>query len=357
MVAPLRDLLGISATDVSQLFQFAPEGGSPSGLLRSLGPSIDVGDGSGSLPVLRHGSSTASLFRIAEALALSSGTNLILAVDDFGDGLDAASSAHMIAIIRRSSGQAWVTTRTSAVAEVFEPKEVVRLGRDAAGVRFARQGKQPKTKAENVAAKHWHRILLPALSYRAVIIVEGPNDFAALHNLALRLSEEKGLALPATRGVALVNAGSGGSGGYASVLKLGGAAREIGLRAVGVVDGDISNDAKQHLKTHGDQPNAVVRLPDGFAIEAAIVDGLPDEVLRQALGDVAAAAGIEEPQNLEQLSGSQLAGKAVPFIKNNSLHGPFIDSLPATNLPPQAVRLLKTAVAVAVGTQAGLVQL
>ncbi len=357
VVEPLRDLLGIAGTDVAQLFQFAPEGGSPSGLLRSLGPSMDVGDGSGSLPVWRRGSSTASLFRIAEALALLSGTNLILAVDDFGDGLDAASSAHMTAIIRRSSGQAWVTTRTSAVAEVFEPQEVLRLGRDATGVRFALQGKQPKTKAENVAAKHWHRILLPALSYRSVIVVEGPNDFAALHNLALRLSEEKGLALPATRGVALVNAGSGGSGGYANVLKLAGAARDIGLRTVGVVDGDTRDEAKQHLEKYSDLPDAVIRLPDDFAIEAAIVDSLPDEVIREALNDVAAAGGIAEPGNLDHLSGAQLTSRAISFIKGNSLHGPFIDSLPATDLPPQAVRLLTTAVEVAVGTQSGLVQL
>ena len=263
---------------------------------------------------------------------------MILAVDDFGDGLDAASASHMTATIRRSSGQAWVTTRTSAVAEVFEPQEVIRLGRNATGARFARQGKQPKTKAENVVAKHWHRILLPALSYRSVVVVEGPNDFAALHNLALRLSEDVGLALPATKGVALINAGSGGSGGYAAILKLAGAARDIGLLAVGVVDGDMRDEAKLHLKNHGALPDAVIRLPDGFAIEAAIVDSLPDEVLRQALSDVAAAAGIAEPLNLDQLSGSQLADKAIPFIKKNSLHGPFIDSLPAKNLPPQAVR-------------------
>ena len=357
VVEPLRDLLGIAGTDVSQLFQFAPEGGSPSGLLRSLGPSMDVGDGSGSLPVWRRGSTTASLFRITEVLALSSGTNLILAVDDFGDGLDAASSAHMTAIIRRSSGQAWVTTRTSAVAEVFEAQEVLRLGRGATGVRLARQGKQPKTKAENVAAKHWHRILLPALSYRSVIVVEGPNDFAALHNLALRLSEETGLALPATRGIALINAGSGGSGGYANVLKLAGAARDIGLRAVGVVDGDKGDEAKQHLENHGALPDSTIRLPDGFAIEATIVDSLPDDVLRQALKDVAAAGDIMEPDNLDQLSGSQLTDTAIFFIKRNSLHGPFIDSLPAADLPPQAVRLLNTAVDVAVGTHTGLVQL
>ena len=357
VVAPLSGLLGISATNVSQLFQFTPEGGSQSGLLRSLGPSIDLGDGAGGLPAWRRGSTTALLFRIAEALAISSGSGLILAVDDLGDGLDAASSAHLTAVIRRSAGQAWVTTRVPAVAEVFDPQEVVRLGRDAGGTRFLRQGRQPTTKAENIQAKHWHRSLLPSLSYRSVLVVEGPNDFAALHNLALRLSEEQGLALPATQRVSIVNAGSGGSGGYANVLKLAGAARDIGLRGVGVVDGDTRGEAQQHLQTYGALPDAIVRLPDGVAIEAAIVNGVPDDVMRQALRDIAAAASLAEPQNLDQLTEAQLADAAIPFIKNNSLQGPFIDSLPSTNLPILAVRLLKTAVKVAAGTQSGLVQL
>ena len=87
------------------------------------------------------------------------------------------------------------------------------------------------------------------------------------------------------------------------------------------------------------------------------MDSLPDEVLRQALNDVAAAGGIAEPGNLDQMSGAQLTSRAISFIKGNSLHGPYIDSLPATDLPPQAVRLLTTAVEVAVGTQSGLVQL
>ena len=357
VVTPLKDLLGISATDMSQLFRFAPEGGSPSGLLRSLGPAMDVGDGIGSLPLWRRGSSTAHLFRIAEALALSPSTDPILAVDDFGDGLDSASAAHMASVMRRSAGQAWVTTRTPAVAEVFEPQEVLRLGIDTDGTRYPRQGKRPETKAENIAAKHWHRILLPALSYRSVIVVEGPNDFAALHNLALRLSEQMVLALPATQRIALINAGSGGSGGYANVLKLARAARDMGLRSVGIVDGDVRAEARQYLSDNIDLPNAVIRLPDSFAIEVAIIDGITDEVLRQALRDITLAAGIVELQDLDQLSGSQLSTKAVRFIKGNSLHGPFIDALPEPALPPQAVRLLTTAVEVAVGTEEGLVQL
>ena len=161
VVTPISDLLRIPPTDVSQIFNFVPEGGSSSGLLRSLGPSMDFDDGAGDLPAWRRGSTTASLFRIAQVLALSSGGGQILAVDDLGDGLDAASAAHLTTVIRRSAGQAWVTTRISAVAEVFVPQEVVRLGRDTDGARFVRQGKHPETKAENVAAKHWHRNLLP----------------------------------------------------------------------------------------------------------------------------------------------------------------------------------------------------
>jgi hypothetical protein len=357
VVAPLRDLLGLSATDLSQLFQFAPEGGSASGLLRSLGPSIDLGDEAGSLPVWRRGSTAASLFRIAEALALSTGRSQILAIDDLGNGLDAASAAHLAAVIRRSAGQAWVTTRLPSVAEVFEPQEVVRLGRDAGGTRFIRQGRQPTTKAEVVASKHWHRNLLPALSYRSVVVVEGPNDFAALHSLALRLSKEHGQPLPATRSVSIISAGAGGSGGYANVLKLAGAAREMGLRAVGAIDGDTRPEARQHLQNYGALPDAVVRLPDNVAIEAALVDGLPDDVLRQAIRDCAVAAGLAAPPNLDHLSGSKLAGVAVRFVKNNSLHGAFIDALPPTNLPALAVKFLNQAVEVAISTATGLIQL
>ena len=60
---------------------------------------------------------------------------------------------------------------------------------------------QHPAKAESVAAKHWHRNLLPALSYHSVMVVEGPNDFAALHSLALRQAKELDKPLPAAQGV------------------------------------------------------------------------------------------------------------------------------------------------------------
>ena len=357
VVTPLRELLRIPATyDVSHLLQFAPEGGAPSGLLRSLGPTIDFGDDTGGLPAQRRGSTTATLFRVAEALALSSEAGLI-AIDDLGDGLDAASSAHLATMIRRYAGQAWVTTRVPAVAEVFEPKEVVRLGRDEHDARFACQGKQPANTGESAISKHWHRNLIPALSYRSVVVVEGPNDFAALHNLALRMFNEQGVPLPATRGVAIINSGVGGSGGYPNVLKLAGAAKQIGLRAVGAIDGDTDDAAQDYLQRYGTLPDAVVRLPDRIAIEAAIVNGIPDDVLRQAIRDIAAAVGLTEPWDLAQPADTRLAKKAMRFIKHNSLHGLFIDALPLENLPALAVQYLKKLVEVAVGTHTGLIQL
>ena len=304
VIAPLRDLLDISTADVSDLVQFAPEGGSSSGLLRSLGPSIDLGDGTGSLPAWRQGSTTASLFRVAEALASVAGTGAVLAVDDLGDGVDSAAAAHLAVSIRDSAGQLCVTTRLPAVAEVFEPQEVLRMGKDVNGTRTAIAGKQPVTKAESVVFKHWHRNLLPALSYRSVIVVEGPYDFAALHSLALRMFDEEGFTLPATRRVAIVNAGAGGGGGYSNVLKLAREAKEIGLRAVGAVDGDMRSEAQQFVQANHGMANIVVRLPDGQAIEAAIIDGIPDDVLRGTISDIATAAGLPGPHNLASLSGT-----------------------------------------------------
>lgn len=356
VLGPLRDLLRIGNTQLQSLIQFAPEGGAPSGLLRSLGPAIDLGDGVGVLPAWRRGSTIASLLRIAEALAACSGARNILAADDLGDGIDPASAAHLVSSMRRLAGQVWITTRVPAVAELFEPEEVIRLGRGGDGSKFARLGRSPTTKAEAIAAKHWHRNLLPALSYRSVVVLEGPHDFASLHSLALRLFREAGDPLPATRGVCLISAGAAGSGGYPTVLRLADAARQMGLRAVGVIDGDTSADARQFLASNSSLADAVIRLPDDMAVEAAFVRGLPEPVLRQALSDVAASAILAEPPGLGQLGGSQLESTAISFIKKHSLHAPFVEALPASDLPAVAVEVLRRAVEVASSDASGIVQ-
>ena len=354
---PLLGPLGITATDLSRVIQFAPDGGSPSGLLRSLGPSIDLEDGSGFLPAWRRGSTISSLLRIAEALALSSNAGRILAVDDLGDSLDAATAAHMSFAVRKSASQVWITTRIPSVAEMFEPQEVVRLSRDPTGIMSAYQGKRPGSKAESVAAKHWHRNLLPALSYHSVIVVEGPNDFAALHSLALRLAMELDKPLPAAQGVSIINAGFTGSGGYPSVMRLSGTAKDIGLRSIAVVDGDLAPDAKKFVEDNQAMADTTIRLPDRAAIEVALLHDLEDDVLKQALYDAAHSASVVAPINVDHLSDSQLIGEARSLMKKHSLHSQFVESLPLGNLPPLAIRVLDEAIRAATSQSTGIIQL
>ena len=354
---PLRSLLGIKATDLSQVVKFAPDGGSTSGLLRSLGPSFDLGDGSGDIPAWRRGSTTGALLRIAEALALSSSGNRIVAIDDLGDSLDSGSAAHLAFTVRKSAGQAWVTTRIPSVAEVFEPQEVVRFGKDASGGRMVRQGKRPGSKVESLSAKHWHRNLLPALSYRSVIVVEGPNDFAAFHSLASRLAQEQGKPLPVTLGVSIISAGATGSGGYANVIRLAGAAKDIGVHSVAVVDGDPGEDTKKFLADNQELPNAVIRLPEGAAIELALLNGLEEEIVRQAFCEAALSAGIALPTNLDQFTGHQLTNRVLSVMKNNSLHAQFVEALPTEHLPPLATQVLSKALQNATTQSSGVTQL
>lgn len=357
VITSLHETLRIQPADASQLIEFSPEGGSPSGLLRSLGPTIDLGGSGGALPAWRQGSTIGALFRLAESLALSSGSQNIIAIDDLGTEMDPASATHFGAIIRSTAGQAWITTRLFSVAEIFEPVEVIRLSRALDGTRFAHQGSTPTTKSEAIAAKHWHRNLLPVFSYHSVIVVEGPQDLAALHALAIRLCNEGGGSLPAAYSIAIISAGATGSGGYASVMRLTAAAREMGFRTVGVVDGDTSPEAKKFLEDHANDADAVIRLPDTAAIEHAIIHGVPDSSIRQALNDVSTAVNLPAIPGLDKMSADALETQAIAFIKKNALHAAFIEALPFDNLPSPAKILLEKAVLAAREQLTGVIQL
>ena len=141
------------------------------------------------------------------------------------------------------------------------------------------------------------------------MVVEGPNDFAALHSLALRLAKELDKPLPAAQGVSIVNAGFTGSGGYSSVMRLSGTAKDIGLRSIAVVDGDPAQDAKEFVEDNQGMADTTIRLPERAAIEVALLHDLEDDVVKQALRDAAYSASVAAPASLDQLSGSQLIGR------------------------------------------------
>lgn len=358
VIASMREILRIQAVaDVSQLISFSPEGGAPSGLLRSLGPTIDLGGGAGALPAWRQGSTVGTLFRLAESIALSSSFEVIVAIDDLGDGMDPASAVHFGAVIRGIAGQAWIATRLASVAEMFEPNEVIRLSRAFDGTRSAHQGNAPTTKSEAIAARHWRRNLLPTFTYHSVIVVEGPHDLAALHSLAIRLCAEGGVCLPAGHSVAIISAGATGEGGYSAVLRLTALAREMGLCAVGVVDGDTDAGAKAFVTAHTGDANAVIRYADGRAIEYAIVHDVPSASIRQALLDVSSAMGLTAPSGLAGLTGTALESQTIKFIKDKTVHAAFIDALPFSDIAPLAKILLERAVMAAREQLSGMIQL
>jgi putative ATP-dependent endonuclease of the OLD family len=358
VIASMREILRIQATtDASQLIAFSPEGGAPSGLLRSLGPTIDLGGGAGALPAWRQGSTVGTLFRLAESIALSSGSKAIVAIDDLGDGMDPASATHFAAIIRGIAGQAWIATRLSSIAEIFEPNEVIRLNRALNGTRSAHQGNTPTTKSEAIAARHWRRNLLPTFAYHSVIVVEGPHDLAALHALAIRLCTEGGICLPAAHSTTIISAGATGGGGYSSVLRITAAAREMGLCAIGIVDGDTAPEAVSYVTDHAGDANAIIRLPNTRAIEYAIVHSVPEDSMRQALNDVSGAMKLPAIPNLTALTGKTLESQAIKYIKDNTLHAAFVDALPFNAIAPLAKAILEKTMLAAREQLTGVIQL
>jgi hypothetical protein len=359
ILEPLREFLKLSAVEPSKIVTFLPEGGSISGMLRSLSPALDLQDGIGTLPLYRHGSTLSAILRAGQALAAVSGRGIVV-MDDFGEDLDAAMSEHLASVFRGSVSQVWLSTRRSSVAEAFQPDEVIRLARKW-NKRQVFHGRIPTTKYERLAARHRSLQLLPALASRAVIIVEGPHDRAALNALALRLFEEQQIPLPAAGGVSIIDAGAAdGCGGSTAIPRLAKAAREMGLRTVAIIDFDKNGEQTvAELRENLSSADVVIRLPRGHAIELALVSEIQDHVLRGTLKDLESGFGAILPETLEELAGPTLEKEALKAVKRSpGLHAQFIGALPKGILPPVAVTLLKTACdAASTNNTAGHIQL
>jgi putative ATP-dependent endonuclease of the OLD family len=359
LVAPIRTILKVGNVSAVDILRFLPEGGSISGLLRSLAPAVDLQDGVGRFPLSRHGSTVTAVLSVAQAIARA-GEGGIVAVDDFGEGLDAAAAQHLAATLRLSAGQIWLSTRRSQAAEVFPQNELVRLTVEKAGARRVHYGRAPKTKGELLAARHWHLQLLPAMASRSVVGIEGPHDRAALTALANRLHEQEGVELPAARRVTFVDAAAAdSSGGATAIPRLMGAARELGFRTVAILDYDRDDAAaKAVLEENLKSADAVVRLPKGCAIELALLQGLDDAVIRETLNELQAAFGLQLPANLDTLAGTKLHIAARAVIKHTpGYHAQFIDGLPPRTHPPLARTLLQAAIVTATTDVTGLVQM
>ena len=187
-IRPLFD--GVQPHEQVDAVRFAPSELSNSSLMRALEPSFDLGNELGYVPRSRLGMTLTQTLGVSEVLATTGDGNGIVAIDDLGDGLDAATAQHLAATAVHRTGQCWITTRLGGVAEAFEPSEVVRLSRHRDGRRRWRQGWTHKTKQDRKLVRNWYRLLAPVLNHRAIAVVEGPSDFAALHALCLILGRK-----------------------------------------------------------------------------------------------------------------------------------------------------------------------
>jgi hypothetical protein len=185
VLEPVRRPLGLGTRAASEIVRFLPEGGSLSGILRSLGPSLAFSR-SLSLPAARHGSTVLGLLLAAEALALGGDGSAVAVVDDFGENLDLSTAAHVASTYRSSFRQVWLSTRRGAAAEVFRSDELVRLIRPRNNVSRVHHGETPTSRVERVAARHLAIQLLSAISSRTVAVLEGPHDRAGLSAVAAR---------------------------------------------------------------------------------------------------------------------------------------------------------------------------
>lgn len=332
VLKPVEGPLGIDAAD-DDLVQFVPEGGSLSGVLRTLQPALDLG-GPGHLPLHRHGATATALLQAGEAIAAIGTEHAVVLIDDFGEDLDAISARHLASVFRQHAGQAWISTRRSAAVESFQPQDIVRLHLED-GRRLAAQIEAPRTKAERVAARHLSVQLLPAASAGVVAIVEGPHDRAALDAIADRLWRTDKKPLPAAHGIAIIDAGvADGSGGAPAVARLSSLATRLGFHTIGVIDGDMGNDGDAYLASVAAAADRVIRLPDGQAIELALIEGLNDTVVVDTLDAVCDAFGITVPKDLAAQTDAALLKSVVSVLKKNGgLHAQFIELLPPKTVP------------------------
>jgi hypothetical protein len=331
---------------VDEIVRFLPDEGSLSGLLRALNPALDLGDDVGFLPLSRHGSTTQSQIAMAEAIATASHAQAIVTVDDFADSLDTSSAQRLAGLLRREAGQVWLSTRRPEIARSFETSELIRLTRGRPGDTPSRRvhyGRVPTTRAQRVASRELHRQILPAMTARGLIILEGPHDAAAYATIAELREAVDGTLPPEAHGVRVIDGGA--QGGIDKAAQLGEMSRFLGFRVVALVDYDRDEAAAaSRLAALQAAADAVVRLPKGLAIEGAILDGLPDADIVAAATDMATTYTLPLSAGWASLTGAAIRTEVMSALKsNNGLHAQFLFALPGI-LPPLACLALSTAI-------------
>jgi hypothetical protein len=353
VVEPVRSTLDIDANGpVENLVQFRAEGGTVAGLLRALQPTLQMDRTGPRLPLRRHGSTTGAILAAAEAMIAARREDAVVVADDFGDQLDVGAAEYLAGELRSACAQLWLSTRRPETARAFPVTEVARVTRHD-GCREIHQVTSPADRSELLALRQLHIQLLPAMSARAVAVLEGPHDVAALTAVCERFARPAGIPAPAAYGVRLIAAGFG-EGGHGSVPKVCRLAHQLGFRVVAALDFDESGAGADISFTAAQQAgDEAVRLPEGFAIEKALVHGISRDVLLNVLTELNSTWQLNL-RGLEQATHNELQATAVKALKQKSgLHAQYVELLPLSAPPSVALALLGAVTDLARGVRAG----
>ncbi len=341
----------------AELIRFLPDGGAPSGLLRSLAAAISLLDSPQHFPAVRQGATLLAALR-AGALHAAATTveGAIIAIDDFGGEFDPFLARHLAGELRRSAGQLIVATHAPGVASSFATEEIVRLHR-IAGARRVGRGRRPASRQDRISARYLTSSLVEGFNASAVVVVEGHHDrlgYIALAERAVALGRLKSLD---AAGICFVEAEGDGE-----APKVARAARELGIFSVVLLDNDTGSVAATDPTVQGSlaEADAVVRLPSRMALEDILLDGVSDaELVRVFTGLEQAFGDLALPPNWDQLSGPALRRVLVKTLHDRpgSLHASYLWELSDAELPAGAIVALDRLRAIATSRQSGLVEL
>jgi hypothetical protein len=358
ILMPLRGVRRFDAAKTgAELIRFLPDGGGPSGLLRSLASAITLLDSPQHFPALRHGSTLLAALRggVLHAAATTV-EGAIIAIDDFGGEFDPYLARHLAGELRRSAGQVIVATHSAAVASSFATDEVMRLYRQA-GIRRTASPRKPIRRQDRIAARYLTSTLVEAFNASAVVVVEGHHDrmaYAALKERAVAVGRLESLD---AAGVSFAEAEGDGE-----APKVARAARDLAIFTIVLLDNDKGIPAAMDVKvkTCLDAADAVLRLPPKMAVEQLLFAGVSDSELIRVFTELNSVFGdLALPPNWADLSGSELLRVLSKTLHDRpgSLHASYVWELNEAELPTLAIDALRHLRQMVIGRQVGLIEM
>lgn len=340
VLEPLRSVRRFRAESASDLIRFLPDGGAPSGLLRTLAAAITLTEGPPFLPGARHGSTLLGALRSGALLAAArSHAHAIVVVDDFGGEFDSLLALHVARKLRSAAGQLLMVTRSPAVIDGFGLSEITRMTRQGTGIR-AWMGPSTTSRAERVGAYYYAGRLTRALSASAVVLVDGVHDRLALEAVERRGTEMARLESLASTGIAVIDVG-----GTGEIPRVAQAAKNLGLYVIALLDNDqpVGATPSREVRAAAAAADVALWLPADSQLEWLLTDGVPDTELRRALATLGQAIpDVRLPANWETdrtTDVPQLVRDTLHGV-SGSLHATFVEALDATNVSPTAITAL-----------------